>query len=320
MWVVLNRRSCKSLGFPEVWFAGHKGLPLPYSTITRRRAGAGRGLARARLGERRGGGRGRLRPVLGRAARRGHQPRRARRRGALPGARPYPGLTSTLFLARGSTLPCSWRAAPGLARRRLLRRALAAGLRCSLAACGARAARARHSAPRRRRAPQARDRPQALTCQVQHRAQVRQLAPMLGRHAPRSPLLAQLADAAGVTVASVSRLGARAPSSTSQQLALSLSYRGRAHVMRAAGVAAAGASRPGARRPGACPAPGSSHRALWPCSESSHTFQCLGVRMAHFCRAPHGRFRAGACPAVSATLCALVWLRRAGLRRDSGRA
>ena len=38
-------------------------------------------------------------------------------------------------------------------------------------------------------------------------AQVRQLAPMLGRHAPRSPLLLRLAATAGVTVESVSRLG-----------------------------------------------------------------------------------------------------------------
>ncbi|KAK9832062.1 hypothetical protein WJX81_003439 [Elliptochloris bilobata] len=36
---------------------------------------------------------------------------------------------------------------------------------------------------------------------------VRQLAPMLGRHAPRSPLLVRLAATAGVTVESVSRLG-----------------------------------------------------------------------------------------------------------------
>ena len=37
---------------------------------------------------------------------------------------------------------------------------------------------------------------------------MRQLAPMLGRHAPRSPLLLRLAATAGVTVESVSRLGA----------------------------------------------------------------------------------------------------------------
>lgn len=38
--------------------------------------------------------------------------------------------------------------------------------------------------------------------------QVRQLAPMLGRHAPRSPLLLRLAATAGISVESVSRLGA----------------------------------------------------------------------------------------------------------------
>jgi len=38
--------------------------------------------------------------------------------------------------------------------------------------------------------------------------QVRQLALLLGRHAPRSPLLVQLAAAAGITVESVSHLGA----------------------------------------------------------------------------------------------------------------
>ena len=43
-------------------------------------------------------------------------------------------------------------------------------------------------------------------------AQVRQLAPMLGRHAPRSPLLLRLAATAGVTVESVSRLGVNSTS------------------------------------------------------------------------------------------------------------
>lgn len=38
---------------------------------------------------------------------------------------------------------------------------------------------------------------------------MRQLAPMLGRHAPRSPLLLRLAATAGVTVESVSRLGVK---------------------------------------------------------------------------------------------------------------
>lgn len=38
MWVVLNRRSCKSLGFPEVWFAGHRLTPtlLNNNTAARR--------------------------------------------------------------------------------------------------------------------------------------------------------------------------------------------------------------------------------------------------------------------------------------------